>query len=384
MEIRISFSPRKPIEPTLDQAIHEFIAPYLAAAVTQPSINVDIAKVALAAEPFFDANVGNDAIHDTYFYRFQPAWRVMLDNGNVMRAHEVWNLALKPALTWERKNPGKRIHKGTPYFFKGVTALAAEDIDSCYLLMHQAAREDIARVGVPRPEMPAVFFITLNWNKPQFAGHWVKQQRALLDAHLQRYRAENGKTLTSDGIQDGFLCVHDNLDTTVLFAYILARLLKLQGLPDSAKGTFASQMKLNLLGDLVLVLDDILKVLFAPVWDFGKNTASLAAAGQLSLSSDELKEVQKNFANDAFEKALDAALSNRLTLNGIALTGLQRDVALVYGLRNYRAHNVASAVIVAKRFPEIVQAVFNVLFLALEVLLARNVNLASGTAAKIG
>jgi len=54
--------------------------------------------------------------------------------------------------------------------------------------------------------------------------------------------------------------------------------------------------------------------------------------------------------------------------DGSTLTGLAGDLAVAYGLRNYGAHQIAFAPAVQKRFEEIRQCLFNMLFLTVETL----------------
>src|ERR1041385_7474982 len=75
-----------------------------------------------AAHQFFDTNPESSAAHDAYFNNFTIIWKQCLNAGQFDDAEETWAQALGPALQWEEARPGQRLHKGTPYYFWGMTA----------------------------------------------------------------------------------------------------------------------------------------------------------------------------------------------------------------------------------------------------------------------
>jgi len=65
---------------------------------------------------------------------------------------------------------------------------------------------------------------------------------------------------------------------------------------------------------------------------------------------------------------LSTILDGTFILPNLSLTKFQRDVAVVYGLRNFGAHDVSSSNTIRERFLEIQQAVMNVLFATVDFL----------------
>src|SRR5262245_58756042 len=76
-----------------------------------------------AAGAFLVGNADSGA-HDQFFSNFTPLWKVYLDAGRLSDATGVWQWALRPALALESSS-ATRVHKGTAYYFWGMTVLLA-------------------------------------------------------------------------------------------------------------------------------------------------------------------------------------------------------------------------------------------------------------------
>jgi hypothetical protein len=135
-----------------------------------------------AAMQYFDSNAGSPAAAEAYFNNFTIIWNSILQRGGSLeRAERIWEQALQPALRWERANAGHRLHKGTPYYFWGMTSLLAGNVDQGYLLIHQAVEEDIRTSGQPVPNTPAFALVSLNYKEEHQAfRQWVLQQMGYL------------------------------------------------------------------------------------------------------------------------------------------------------------------------------------------------------------
>ncbi len=80
--------------------------------------------------------------HDAFFNNFAQLWMYYHTEGRFWDAENVWKLALEITQEWEIKNPKKRIHKGTPYYFLSVTNITKGDLEKGFLTMHQGLKED--------------------------------------------------------------------------------------------------------------------------------------------------------------------------------------------------------------------------------------------------
>lgn len=311
------------------------------------------------------------AAHDNYFNNFTVVWRHLLGARNYDQAEQIWSMALSPALTWEQNNKGKRIHKGTPYYFWGWTALQRGDLDKAYALLHLAVREDVATSGRDFPDAPANWFASLDYEKATraFGGEWLFSQMKYLDARQNKYSSRYNRPFQLVDFKSEFLQTPPNVDIGFLFAYTVARLMHLERVPAQALSTgFAGQLEANLLFDLALVIDGAIKDKNPSTWRFIDHAEHLLQIVGEPLDNAQLGEISQAFNAD-FDSALSSILDGEFILSSnVPLSTAQTDVALAYGIRNRGAHDVTAAPTVWKRFSEIDQALFSVLFLTVDFL----------------
>lgn len=322
-----------------------------------------------AAKAFFDKYPEpKDGLHDKYFSNFTVIWRSFLNARNYDGAEDVWRKALSTAFSWESQNPGKRVHKGTPYYFWGMTSLERGDLDKGYALMHQAVTEDTLTHEKPFPSSPAYAFASLNYAEPaQAFREWLYNQMLYIDARQNAYSSGYGRPFILENFKDKFLLNPPNVDLGFLFAYSVARLMQLSKVPSHALASgFAGQLEANLLFDLALVIDGTIKAKNPGEWRFVKHAGFLLDRVAHSLTEQELREVNQAFTGD-FDGTTKAILDGTFAVSGTKkLSQAQRDVCLTYGMRNRGAHDVTSAPTVWSRFADIEQALFNVLYLAVD------------------
>ena len=218
-------------------------------------------EIDLAARTYFDQHLADPVAHDDYFNNFISLWRHLLGQGNFVRAEFVWDRALKPALEWEQANSGQRLHKGTPYYFWAMTAIMGRDMDRGYLIAHRALEEDARTSGQPRPDTPGYALVSLNHEKPDQAFlAWVYHQAKHVENLLDAYNATHQRALTMDQVRQRFLTNPPTIEVLFLFTYTLARVLNVIDEPDHLRtNDFAGQLELNLLFDLTLVIDALIK-----------------------------------------------------------------------------------------------------------------------------
>lgn len=136
---------------------------------------------------------------------------------------------------------------------------------------------------------------------------------------------------------------------------------------------FAGQLELNLLFDITLVIDNAIKAKNPTTRlpngkspTFIHHAEHLLSATTQPLNTQQLGEINQQYNAD-FDDTLKAALDGSLTIsNHAALTRLQCDVALAYGLRNHGAHNTGTATTIWKRFPEVQKALFRTFFATID------------------
>lgn len=348
----------------IDQAFDQLHAAYLG--------NATLAwdKFTTAALRYFDDNPTVATAHDSYFSNFTIIWQSLIAAGRLHEAEHVWELALQPAQHWEQSHPGRRLHKGTPYYFWAMTALLRGDTDHGYLLIHQSLDEDIRTSRQQMPKTPGFALVSLNFEEVNQAfRQWVLQQAEFLNDLIANYSNTYQRVLTIKDVRRRFFEAPPTLDAIFLLTYTIARLRKITILPDYAvNNAFAGQLQINLLFDVTLVIDAAIRAKNPKQWKFIHHAEELLKAAGHPLTYQQLTEI-----NGQFESSFDAALRGALTgtlivQQNIALDRLQCDVALAYGLRNYGAHRVSSTPTMWQDFSSVQQALFRVLWATIDYL----------------
>lgn len=326
----------------------------------------DASAFDVAVEPFLLQSTDAGA-HDAFFGCFTPLWLHHSNSGNPRAAIAVWPWALRPVLAAEKKS-GRMLHKGTPYYFWGMTVLLQENLEEGYLLMHRALEEDVRTHGTAAPDTPGWALATLNYQKQEQAFlPWVQKQGAHVEVRLDSYRRKHQRSLTLADLRSRLLAKPAYRDSVQQFCFSMARTLRLQALsPELWTGSFPAQIAFDVLFDLCLVVDAVLHEKNPTQWQFIDHATFLSKASGLGLKSNDLGEINGQFRT-SFSQALASALSGSLKLNnGAAVTGLPCALALTYGCRNRGAHNVASVPMTATEFDAVVQHICDTLFLAIE------------------
>ncbi|PKO12231.1 MAG: hypothetical protein CVU39_25115 [Chloroflexi bacterium HGW-Chloroflexi-10] len=348
----------------IDQAFINLHAAYFS---NQP---LDLTEFENKIIQFFDANPKPSTIHNCYFHNFTVIWSYFLSERNFSEAEHIWDIALSTVLQWEQNNPNERIHKGTAYYFWGMTALKHGDLDKGYTLMHQAVEEDILTEGNPFPDTPALAFATLNYAKTdQKFRQWVIEQANFVNERLVIYATLHSRTFNLEEFRTKFLLNPPSVDTIFIFAFALARLNRLFAFPPHiTQSRFSGQLQANILFDITLVIDATIRAKNPTKRRFVDHAEYLLQHYGHPLSKQELRDINNFFKND-FEATLNNAISGTLLLlNGTPLTRIQSDLAVAYGLRNHEAHDISSVAIIWRRFQELAQCVMNTLFASVDFL----------------
>ncbi|MFH2102478.1 MAG: hypothetical protein ABIJ39_03880 [Chloroflexota bacterium] len=352
------------LDPAMDQCFVDLHAAYFS---NQP-LQWDYFKSQAAT--FFDKNHSDYQITAGYFHNFTIIWKRYISEGLWDLAEGIWKLALEPVIEWESVNKGKRIHKGSLYYFWGMTVIQRGDLDRGYALMHQALEEDVITHGNQYPDTPAFAFAALNYEKvDQAFREWVLLEAQYIAQKIECYCSQLGYTLTLDDFKKKFLQAPPSIDTIYILAYTIARLIRLESLPTYLLSSpFAGQLIQNLLFDLVQVVDVTVAEKNQPNWQMIDHIHFLSRRAGILISKPNLRDANSQFQADfgrAITEILDGSFRFR---DGSTPTLIQADLLILYGLRNRGAHGISSVPITWQRFREIRNAVFNSLFLAVEKL----------------
>lgn len=329
----------------------------------------DLAEFKTSALASFDSHQGNYAAHDTFFNNFTILWKKLLNQSRFSEAEDLWDFSINIALEWEKANAGHFIHKGTPYYFWGMTTILKGDLDNGFSLMHQALEEDVRTSGQEFPDTPGRAFATLNYKKMDQAFHsWVFEKAVFLAKQLEEYTNNDGN-LDLDQFQSKLLASPPSRDIVFLFAHTIARLHKIVSSPHHTQKTdFVGQLLMNLFFDITLVIDAVIQTKNNAQWKFIDHAIFLSGHAGLSLNNNKLGAINGRF-NSNFEQTINEILDNNFNFDDGSVMNLKENgIALCYGVRNYGAHHVSSVATICNRSEEIRNHLLNTLFLAIEVL----------------
>ncbi len=168
------------------------------------------------------------AHHNWYFEQFNKIWLDLVANRKYVDAIKFLNFGINLALSWEKQNRRNKVHKGTPYYFLGVTAILNNELENGFLAMHQAVEEDKRLSGRRLPEAPAFWFVTLDYTRQgQFFRAKVEQIANYLSERLVEYSNKIGGSFTLDQFRTKFLRRRRLMEEVFLFVYSLFKLRKI-------------------------------------------------------------------------------------------------------------------------------------------------------------
>ncbi len=363
------------LTPEIDEAFNDFFLSSLKS-------GLDISLINKESLPQLE-RVSLDHIKDhsdfettrKYFKNLRFIWSVFVNiEGEFQNAEWYLERILRPIQRLEQQI-GQQIHKGPIYYFWGGTALLMGEIDKGFLLMHSAYEEEI-RIQEPQPT-PSYKFISLNYaDEKQFFGFLVKDYAEYLSSRFNPYRQAKVTHYDPEEFRKNFLELNPNPDIAFSFTHTLARLKQLSHFDKNyLYSDFAGQYKLNLLFDLALVIENGLRVKHP---DYGKTllfpilAQYLSEAVSWNLRDNDLKQVvQQELRNIGFDETITKLLQRTFPFqHNISNLELESDLAIVYLIRNRGAHDVTSSKIVTYRFEEVLQSMFNILFLATQTIYA--------------
>jgi hypothetical protein len=333
----------------------------------------DPASLFMNSFAFFDANCQNPQVLDSYFENYTPLWTELMDDGKYIEAARlIAAFPLHIAYGWESSTK-KVLHKGTPYYFIGVSKVASDDYDEGFLYFHQALEEDKRTYKVPQPRTPAYAFVTLDPKLIQFFQGRVLQVSDYLASRIEIYRKERSGKLTLDEFKKRFLADVHLQEAVFYFVLLLHKLLAHSVLNERLKkNTLASLHDTALLFSLLLVIDDAIRNKDSNQGDklFRQFLVYLAKKCNplLAIGDRDLAQLTGDFERD-FQKTLEAILGSKYTpSSGITLVSIEEDVAIAHGLRNFGAHRIEYQSSIVDNFDLILQRLFNLLFFSVEQL----------------
>lgn len=300
-----------------------------------------------------------------------PLWRL-----SQKRNRDLWSALLVAITAWER-TAHATVYKGPLFYHWGESHIRYGDPDKGFILLHRAQEED-RRVAPQTIETPAHWFLSLDDGHACDLQVLTSDMATFVQTRLAAYQHDRSGGLSYKELRASFLDANDPAlaDLQLFFAYTTFKLIKLRvlyKLGDVADDQMAPLVYTTVLSNLLLVVDRMFKLAL-----YGgtarMNTSFLDHLITLKdFPSHHQAERYRHAIGNArlydenFEHVLGSLLDGTYRTNdGAALDPLERDVMVAYRLRNYSAHSVKSQRYLWQRFPEVTQAVYNALFLAIQ------------------
>lgn len=322
---------------------------------------------------YFQQNRLDFGAHAKFFGHFTPRWHQLCQIGNLTAAEDLWHQVVVIARKWE-KMTGDRIHKGTPFYFWGGTALLNGKVDMGFLLIHEALNEDMFGEScgeIPAEMLPAWCFVTLESERQeQYWKPLISDLSAFLDKRIFDYNHSCKMILDPSHFKSQFLKNKDSKEVTFFFVYSL---WKFKHYLDTARdldgSPFSTLIQLDAVLNLYVVLEEILKgyygndkLLYRLIEDFSK-------AHNLGVTEcptgTEVKRI--NLVRERFETDPNDAISDWLSYAVPDYTPVQIALSVARLLRNAAAHSIRSYPALQGRASNLLQLALNAIFTVIEL-----------------
>ncbi|MBI4019454.1 MAG: hypothetical protein HY364_04320 [Candidatus Aenigmarchaeota archaeon] len=300
-------------------------------------------------------------------------WEYYLIHRRHMLGTELLQHICRIVFSWEEKNRAQ-IHKGTPYFFLGLTQLMQGNVDAGFLMVYNAIEEDkrycrqIGQINLYKG-MPAYSFCTVNIKQTKNAAYdYVIEANKELQKFIDNFNSSGFKYKTSlNEFQTKFLENTDIENEKFFFVYnlftvVYQNVLKRKELENNI---FSKLRNVDMIFNFCLIIDKILnhktgkQYISDSIIKIARNNFSINNAQNIYKSLD--------FENNV-ESAINNCLSPSYTHNSITVPKELLSLILIWGLRNHGGHTVETLDIFVEKYEEIKQAIMNSYFIVLKEL----------------
>ena len=322
---------------------------------------------------YFDQNRSDVNAHANFFGHFTPQWHQLCLLGNLTAAEGLWHKVVMIARKWE-KTSGGRIHKGTPFYFWGGTALLNGNVDMGFLLIHEALNEDMFGEScgeVSAETLPAWCFVTLEDEKQeQCWKRLVNNLSLFLDDRISNYNHRCIMALDRVRFKSQFLQKRESREVIFFFVYSLWKFKHyLDTTQDLDGSSFSILFQLDAVLNLYVVLEEILKgyygkdkSLYALIETFSK-THNL----DITECPSGVKEKRIDLVKRRFEADPDGAISDFLSYSLSDYTPVQASLSVARLLRNEVAHSIRSYPALQGKASNLLQLALNAVFVVIEL-----------------
>jgi hypothetical protein len=280
---------------------------------------------------------------------------------------EMFEYVLGLLRDWQGAHPDVLVHKASGYYWAALRDIELDNIDRGLLYMHQSAIEDAASHERPMPPTPSVWFITMDPTNPNQAYHErVVEYASIVEGHLTAYRDAGLGMQSMTDVRDR-LQRANKLSSAVALLHVVAQ-LKVLTEPSTRHvrdSEFAALVYSRLALEVCLVFEELL----APLVRGSRSTLG-AMLPSYRATSIQLTASDRDQAAEAFRQDLNGSINSLLDKGELAslrqLTAPERDLLLLYGVRNQSAHRLGGSPLFARRFEDLVRHLLFAVFYLIE------------------
>ncbi|MAT45323.1 MAG: hypothetical protein CL609_23590 [Anaerolineaceae bacterium] len=341
------------------------------------------------------AGKDNRKFQENYFNNFTPIWRGILGPlGNITLTEIFWLRILDPIYQWEEQNKPSRIHKGSPYYYLGVSFLNQNFVERGYLYCHKSYAEDkiTEKENNPDsdnlPETPSYLLLTTNDENPnQFYLTWVQEQAKFIQQLIDDFNTLYSKSFDQEQLRSKFLGNTELIEEIYLFSYITARIKQIfssvfiwDKLLFESNNALSLQILLSLCFDLTKIIEKLIAIkeiqingliddtkkhrrYFSYRLSFLKNGKDCFSLDRVKI--DKFNEERENASNLTIKNLLrDSFIFEDLS----SANEIDKTYLLALGIRNHYAHNTEPLEILGDKHIEIFTRLYHLLFFVLDEL----------------
>lgn len=294
---------------------------------------------------FFEAfnGVMNSFIMQKNFYAISQLWkRLIAQVSEIEKRHSV--------------EVGRGVHKGTAFFFLGLSQLMMEDIDGAYMSIAAAAEEDKTLPGsfldrYRNRLTPAEKLLLLDLSTDNFAYGFVKHMRDAVENWQQTHPAISRSKSVFDSIRDARSKSRMELRTLVHLNYALTKVYVLEEKKSLAGPTC---LTISQLGESILRFARTLEDFIRLSQQLGRNDKIFCYCQNTWFAVERRKWDGISSYDNNLEGLVDDYLNDiwKLSKDG-------RNMVLSLKVRNVLAHRIPDVKRLFDRHVEIVLAILN-------------------------
>lgn len=299
---------------------------------------------------------------DAFFQSFTPLMNIFVEQENFSQVIKMWEwLILKVKIIEEFHGVefGDGVHKGTAFYFLGLSKLMLEDVDGAFLSFAEAAKDDEIlpqsvlnrhQKGIP----PVVKILLLDLSKDNFAHNQVKQIRESIVNWEKEYSSISRSTSIFISMENA---INKNLmprDSAIHLchaftkAYVLDSWRRSIGRPTS--------LTISLLGDSILRFALTLEDFIGSFENFKSKKTTNKKIKLFDYCHDTWFASKKwNYPN--YDNNIDALIDDFILNNKWELLKDERNLLFTVKIRNALAHRIPNDQKIFDNYIEIILAI---------------------------